>query len=318
MYDDSELPTIDIRALHDGDAAAIENLKSAASDIGFFLLEGTDRDIPKELADSAFAEAAKLFAESAEVLAEITLDRTSDRSNRGFEGLGSQSLDPNTRAGRGDLNFSFRCTEDRDPRLDDLIPMPVPAWSGFFNKPNKWPDRAALPCFKDVQLAYLRGAGNVAEIIFRGLERAFGMAPGHLVNKHRRRLFTLRNIFYPKIGGPVEEGRVGCGVHTDFGTITLVRRRGAGSLRVRRRNGAWLDVRPSPDTTIVNIGDMLEWWTDGRLVSTPHRVDQGQGDYSIVLFCYADFWEKLRDGVTAGEYLDQRLTQSYRHVAPAA
>src|SRR6185437_13859898 len=122
MYDDSELPTIDIRALHDGDAVAIESLRSAASDIGFFLLEGTDRHIPKGLADSAFQEAAKLFAGSAQVLAEITLDRTSDRSNRGFEGLGSQSLDPTTRAGRGDLNFSFRCTDDRDPRLDDLIP----------------------------------------------------------------------------------------------------------------------------------------------------------------------------------------------------
>lgn len=318
MPHNSELPTIDIRALDNGDAVAIEDLGSAASDIGFFLLEGMDRDIPAGLAESTFQEAAKLFAERAEVLAEITLDRASDSSNRGFEGLGSQSLNPNTRAGRGDLNFSFRCTEDRDPRLDDLIPSPVPAWSGFFNKPNKWPNRAALPCFRDVQLAYLRGAGNVAEIIFRGLERAFEMEPGYLVNKHGRRLFTLRNIFYPKISGPTEEGRVGCGLHTDFGTITLLQRRGDGCLTIRRRNGEWMDIQPPPETMIVNIGDMLEWWTDGQLVSTPHCVNRGQGDYSIVLFCYADFWEKLRDGVTAGEYLNQKLTQSYRHVAPAA
>jgi isopenicillin N synthase-like dioxygenase len=313
MNNGSKLPTINIRALQHSDPAMIETLRTAASDTGFFLIEGMEQDIPAELAAHAFREAANLFAQSHEILAKMTLDRTMDPSNRGFEGLGSQSLNPSTRIGLGDLNASFRCTEDRDPRLDTLLPKPAPIWGEFYNKPNKWPDQAAMPHFKAVKLAYLRGAGNVAEIIFRGLERAFDMEAGFLVNKHRRRLFTLRDVYYPKLVDPIQEGQVGCGTHTDFGTITLVRRKGSGCLRVRRRNGEWIEVRPPSEAMIVNIGDMLQWWTNGKLISTAHGVDVGQDDYSIVVFCYADFWEKLRGEVTAGEYLHRKLTESYRH-----
>ena len=34
----------------------------------------------------------------------------------------------------------------------------------------------------------------------------------------------------------------------------------------------WVPVSPVPDTLVVNIGDMLEIWTQGRYKATPHRV----------------------------------------------
>lgn len=41
---------------------------------------------------------------------------------------------------------------------------------------------------------------------------------------------------------------------------------------------------------LVNIGDLLNYWTDGLLKSTVHRVvmprDRGEDRYSIVYFCH--------------------------------
>lgn len=40
-----------------------------------------------------------------------------------------------------------------------------------------------------------------------------------------------------------------------------------------RAAGAWVDVPPVPDAFIVNIGDMLHRWSNGKFQSTRHRHD---------------------------------------------
>ena len=64
---------------------------------------------------------------------------------------------------------------------------------------------------------------------------------------------------------------------------------------------------------IVNFGDMLQWWTRGRIKSTRHGVDVGEDDISVVVFCYADPWEQLLDGKTAGDYQREKIPKSCRH-----
>ncbi|EAA65255.1 hypothetical protein AN0077.2 [Aspergillus nidulans FGSC A4] len=105
---------------------------------------------------------------------------------------------------------------------------------------------------------------------------------------------------------------VRAGAHSDYGSITLLfQRPGQPGLEILTPEGTWAPVavepgRPSPSgddvnnefafpPILVNIGDLLSYWTDGLLKSTVHRVvfpasertgNSSQDRYSIVFFCH--------------------------------
>jgi len=311
-----DLPLLSVAKLRHGNkharAAELYKVKEAAQITGFGILSECGEDVPPLLVEDLFDKWNRIRALPKDCLEEITLDRAVDCSNRGFEGLGAQALDPKSPAGSGDHNISYRCTEDRNPDLDALIPRPTPKWAGLFNKENKWPP---IQGFKETALLYLRGNWNTAEIVFRGIEDAFKMPTAHIRSKRTERVDTLRLLYYPAAGR--RQGQVACGEHTDFGTCTIVRRRGRGALEIQLLDGRWIEVRPPEGCAVLNFADMLQWWTHHTIRSTPHRVISGRDSQSLVTFCYADFWQEIRDGVTAGDYLYGKITESYRHSTSA-
>lgn len=109
------------------------------------------------------------------------------------------------------------------------------------------------------------------------------------------------------------------GAHSDYGSITLLfQRPGQPGLEILTPEGTWAPVAVEPDQAqsqqqqqkegsdyypfppiLVNIGDLLSYWTDGLLKSTVHRVvfpapsdsertsdDKDQDRYSVVYFCH--------------------------------
>ena len=86
-------------------------------------------------------------------------------------------------------------------------------------------------------------------------------------------------------------------IHTDFGTLTLLVQDEVGGLRVKNRQGDWMNVEPVPHSIIVNVGDMLMRWSNDRLKATLHQVisppkftpqDRIPERYSIAFFCNAN------------------------------
>ena len=79
------------------------------------------------------------------------------------------------------------------------------------------------------------------------------------------------------------------GMHTDNGIFTILIQEllPSPSLRVYTR-GAWIDVPSLPGTFVINLGDMLQRWTNGRFVSTPHEVnhDLAVSRTSLAFFVY--------------------------------
>lgn len=82
---------------------------------------------------------------------------------------------------------------------------------------------------------------------------------------------VLRLINYPPVG-EAQPGQMGAGEHTDYGTLTILWSPESRGLQVRTRSGEWLDVAASPESFIINIGDLMSNWTNDRWISTLHRV----------------------------------------------
>jgi isopenicillin N synthase-like dioxygenase len=61
--------------------------------------------------------------------------------------------------------------------------------------------------------------------------------------------------------------------HTDYGTLTILRADNApGGLQVRGPREEWLEVEFPGDVFTVNLGDLMQRWTNDRWRSTLHRV----------------------------------------------
>ncbi|KAL5569873.1 hypothetical protein UlMin_026448 [Ulmus minor] len=86
----------------------------------------------------------------------------------------------------------------------------------------------------------------------------------------------------------VEEEVEGLGMHTDMSCITIVYQDEIGGLQVRSKEGRWLNINPCEETLVVNIGDLMEAWSNGKWRSSEHRVVLKRSD--VNRFSLAFFW----------------------------
>lgn len=146
-----------------------------------------------------------------------------------------------------------------------------------------------------------------------------------LVNAHLSNYSTTRFIHYPAYKGDIEPNQLRIGEHSDYGTITLLWQiNDVPGLEVQdRKNNEWHPVPYAKDGVVVNIGDLLQRWTNDYFVSTKHRVvnshihlqrysmphfvDPAEGTIIKNLTDNPDKYEPIE----SKEYLTWRLAQSY-------
>lgn len=83
----------------------------------------------------------------------------------------------------------------------------------------------------------------------------------------------------------------GLGMHTDMSCVTIVYQDDIGGLQVRSTDGKWMDISPCEDTLVVNVGDMLQAWSNDKFRSSEHRVvlKQPVNRLSLAFFwCFKD------------------------------
>ncbi|MEZ5012970.1 MAG: 2-oxoglutarate and iron-dependent oxygenase domain-containing protein [Chitinophagales bacterium] len=81
----------------------------------------------------------------------------------------------------------------------------------------------------------------------------------------------LRAIYYPPI---TEEPKsaIRAEQHEDINLITLLVGASADGLEVMDTEGNWVPVKTAPEEIVVNVGDMVQRFTNNMLRSTTHRV----------------------------------------------
>uniref|UniRef100_H2YCC4 Fe2OG dioxygenase domain-containing protein n=1 Tax=Ciona savignyi TaxID=51511 RepID=H2YCC4_CIOSA len=85
-------------------------------------------------------------------------------------------------------------------------------------------------------------------------------------------LTTMRTLYYRPLPNSLPPGQVRLGEHSDYGSITLLFQDDIGGLEIENKEGEYVPATPLENTVIVNIGDILQFWTQGKLKSTRHRV----------------------------------------------
>ncbi|KAK9265898.1 hypothetical protein L1049_012451 [Liquidambar formosana] len=74
---------------------------------------------------------------------------------------------------------------------------------------------------------------------------------------------------YPKC--PEPDLTLGMPPHSDYGLLTLLLQDEVKGLQIHHQ-GSWVTVEPMPNSFVVNVGDHLEIFTNGRYKSVLHRV----------------------------------------------
>jgi isopenicillin N synthase-like dioxygenase len=138
-------------------------------------------------------------------------------------------------------------------------------------------------------------------------------------------MVTMRLLHYPPQPIILDEDQLGCGAHTDYECFTLLSQSNQSGLQVQNNQGEWINAQPIPNTFVVNIGDLMQRWTDDKFKSTIHRVINTSGTtrYSIPVFFGPDYFAEIKSLTTdqtpkyppviAGEYLTQRFDDTYHY-----
>ena len=252
-----ELPVIDLRSAAASTGGAASAIDAALRGAGFFAVTG--HGVPAAVVTAAFDASRRLFA-----LAEETKRRWYIQQGRGFDPIGWQALDPTQPP---DLKESFYLGVDR-----------------FV--PNQWPDEALVPGFRTALQGYSAEMDRVARQLMGLFGAALGLPAGHFDAFMQQPMCTTRLLHYPPQPAVAAPGQIGCGAHTDWGALTLLAQDDAGGLQVHTA-GDWHDVAPLPGALVVNVGDLMQRWTNDRWRSTLHRVINrraGRDRWSIAYF----------------------------------
>lgn len=310
--DFTEVPVLDIAALLDeedpGYARAVAELGDAARRVGFAQIVG--HGIDPRLFDDLLAATRAFFALDEQEKHRVHIGRSSN--HRGYVPPGEEVFAAGTVDAKEAFDLSLDLPDD-DPRY--LAGHPLLG-------PNQWP---ALPGFREAVTAWY----DAVFALSRRLLRAFAVALGEPADRFDRHVTAppsqLRLIHYPF--DPAAADRPGIGAHTDYECFTLLRPTAPG-LEVLNAAGTWIDVPLIDGAFVLNIGDLLEIWTNGEFVATTHRVRKvAEERYSFPLFvnvdddtevaplpAFADNGRPVRAPVIAGEHLFAQTAQSFRYL----
>ncbi|KAK7430381.1 hypothetical protein QQZ08_003129 [Neonectria magnoliae] len=284
----ARIPIIDISAPDVAQEEIARQLVDAAEEHGFIYIRNLGRDISAADIDGAFALSRKTFDCPVEEKQKCTIQT----NNRGWSGMHSETLDPKNQK-VGDYKEAFNFGEFINGKAQQPLPSPI-----LQNEPqiSAFSDSCHNLCQK---LLHLLGLGLGVDTFFSSAHNPANGPSGSI----------LRLLRYPPADATAHSADdVRAGAHSDYGSVTLLfRLKGQAGLEVLTKENVWAPVPVYPPGTeddlsppiLINIGDLLSYWTNGLFRSTVHRVvfpTEGSASvkgetssglrYSIAYFCH--------------------------------
>ncbi|CAL8464781.1 g4316 [Coccomyxa elongata] len=266
-----QVPVVD---LAEPDEVAAQKMRSACEDYGFLYV--ANHGVSQQLVDEQFSASKRFFAQPLK----SKLALKADRGNRGYFPFGTGSAkNPFSQEDRKEAfnAYGFE-TEDLDQP---------------FHGRNKWPAEEHVPGFRSTMERYYGAMHSVAQRVLRLLALALDLPADFFNERFSRPVANIRAVHYIA-GQPsnADQGIFGVGPHTDWGALTILATDNERGLQICV-GSTWIDVDPRPGMFVVNLGDMVDRWTNGRFRSTLHRVVNTSERFSTPFFLAANWDAEL-------------------------
>ncbi|EEF30909.1 2-oxoglutarate-Fe(II) type oxidoreductase hxnY [Ricinus communis] len=305
MIEAAKLPIVDL-SLPDHFSTA-NSIRQACVEYGFFYL--VNHGIEQELIAKVFEESKKFF--SLPFAEKMKLLRN---EHRGYTPLFAENLDFSLSNSKGDCKESFYIGPLEKSDL------------------NQWPSQEVLPSWRPTMEAYYNKALSAGKRLISLIALALNLDKDYFekIGALDQPEAFLRLLHYPGELRHSKEKIFGASAHSDYGMITLLATDGVPGLQVCREKSkeprTWEDVLQMDRAFIVNIGDMMERWTNCSFRSTLHRVmPVGQERYSMAFFldpnsncivqclesCCSESCPKRFPPIRSGDYLKERFRLTY-------
>ncbi|NKB49667.1 MAG: isopenicillin N synthase family oxygenase [Alphaproteobacteria bacterium] len=276
---EEEIPIVDVGAYLSGDVAAREqlavDLRAIQESLGFYVI--VNHGVPQDIIDRSFEQVAELFA----LPLDTKMNYRVDYHHIGYIPDKATVLRWSKIADnkKKDLNEAWAFMRERTP--DDPKVVANVRHRGL----NNWPEE--LPNFRPVLLEYQETMAVLAQKMLPVYARALEMPADYFDDKFSHPEYYNRCAWYPP--ADAEEGQFSLAPHADHSSITYLPLMDVPGLEVMAPSGKWIEIAPLRGGIVVNTGEFLNRWTNGRFIATPHRVVPPKKDrYALTFFFNAN------------------------------
>ncbi|NDW51896.1 isopenicillin N synthase family oxygenase [Aliiroseovarius sp. PrR006] len=298
------IPRLDAALIDARDPATMAELLRGVLEVGFLTVHNTA--ISTDELTKTIAMYRAFFHQPKDVKDAVNMAKTG--ANRGWGAAGSEQVDP-------DANPDFKEVFDCGFELAANDPLRALNLSVYGD--NQWPE---LEGFREVIQAYYAKALGVALGVLRGIAAAIGEDETYFDAAFTRPMALLRGNYYPPRPDWAGDRDFGIAAHSDYGCVTLLASDGVAGLEVLGADGSWFPVNAPLGDFVINFGEMLEMWTEGRVKATLHRVI-GSGDerISVPMFFNPNHDTNVAPRgsgqvIMAGDHMKKRFDETYLHL----
>jgi isopenicillin N synthase-like dioxygenase len=262
------IPTIDLGRFLRGSASERAAIAATVAEtcrrVGFLIVGGHSLD--PALFERVVRESYAFYDQPREI--KDRFHPTGPAKQRGYHGMATRGL---ARTLGKDAPLDLRESYFLGPVDDHRAAFAHIPEAAVSYAPNILPD--SPPGYGDTLVALYRAFEDVARDMYRLFAVALGLPEGHFDGLIRRHFSILAVHHYPPLLEPPEPGQLRTGEHTDFGAMTILAATEAvGGLQARLPDGSWAPVQPRRGELVINLGDMMQRWTNEAWTSTLHRV----------------------------------------------
>ncbi len=240
--------------------------------------------------------------------------------HRGY--VGNHDVYPDPR-NRGDIRQAFKVAlelPDDDPDYLAGVTM---------YGPNVWPD--GMPRFRQHVYHAYGNFQKLARTIFGLFAVGLDLPEDYFVHLTDKPASVMNLNYYAGRSADHPDKTSGIGAHNDYEAFAMLWQDGVGGLQIESPGGSWEAVVPLEEALVINIGELMQRWTNDRFRATRHRVinTSERERFSMACFGNTNYHARIEcipsccsrenparyDSVMSGEYLMDAVRRTYAYTA---